>query len=114
MVKRVSTHPTGAELKRHLRNGKTWSRGLFMLLFAAIYGLAEIVLIAIALFQFGAMLLTGRVNPRLLDFGRDLATYIRQMVLFFTYNGETKPFPFAPWPGAGNRSKPTDAARQSA
>lgn len=114
MVKRVSTHPTGEELKRHLRNGKTWIRGLLMLLFAAIYGLAEIVLIAVALFQFGAMLLTGRVNRRLLDFGRDLATYIRQMVLFFTYNSETKPFPFAPWPGSGSRSKPAAAARQSA
>lgn len=114
MVERISPYPSGEELKRNFRAGKTWIRGLFMLLFAAIYGLTEIALVAIALFQFGAMLLTGRVNPRLLDLGRDLAAYIRQMVLFFTYNSDTKPFPFAPWPGAGSRSKSTDTARQSA
>ena len=114
MVERASPYPTGEEIKRNLRDGKTWIRGLFMLLFAAIYGLAEILLVAIALFQFGALLLTGRANTRLLDFGRDLATYIRQMVLFFTCNSERRPFPFAPWPGGGRRSKPTDTARQSA
>lgn len=83
-----------------LTDPKVWIRGLFMLLFALIYSLAEVVVLAVAVFQFGTVLLTGRPNERLLEFGSNLSTYMYEIVLFFTYNTEQKPFPFDAWPSA--------------
>lgn len=83
---------------KNLRAGDTWIRGLYMLLFVLVYGIAELLVLAVAVFQFVSMLLTRKRNERLLAFGRNLAAFIREIVLFWTYNTETKPYPFAPWP----------------
>ena len=85
-------------LKQNLKSGSTWKRGLFMLLFVVLYSVAEFVLTATVLFQFGARLITGRVNLRLLRFGQSLATYIYQIILFQTFKTETMPYPFEVWP----------------
>jgi hypothetical protein len=83
---------------KNLRAWDTWVRGLYMLLFVLIYGIAELLVLAIALFQFVSMLLVRRTNQRLLAFGPGLAAFIREIVLFWTYNTDTKPYPFGPWP----------------
>jgi hypothetical protein len=69
-----------------------------MLLFASIYNLAELVLGAVALFQFVAKLATGKTNPRLLEFGQSLSVFVYQIWRFLTFNSEVLPFPFGPWP----------------
>jgi hypothetical protein len=77
----------------------TWLRGIFMLIFFAIvYYFIILLIAAIALFQFGSVLFTGKLNVWLLDFGRSLSTYSQQIVSFLTYNSEQKPFPFSNWP----------------
>lgn len=75
-------------------------RGLYILLFAVIYSLAELVLVAIVVFQFVSRLFTGGVNARLLEFGQQLSRYLYDLLRFFTFNSETRPFPFSPWPEA--------------
>ncbi len=87
------------DLQANLSRGATWIRGLYMLLFAILFNIAELVLAAVAIFQFLAQLLTGGVNRRLQGFGANLAEYLRQVADFLTYAGETKPFPFGRWPG---------------
>jgi len=47
-------------------------RGLYMLLFAVIYGIAEIVVTFIAIFQFILVLFTGEGNERLIKVSREL------------------------------------------
>lgn len=84
----------------------TWIRGLFMLLFAVIYSLAELVVLAVAVFQFGSMLLTRRPNERLLEFGRSLSIFMYQIISFFTYNTDRKPFPFDVWPSGRDTTLP--------
>jgi hypothetical protein len=71
-----------------------------MVLFAVIYNVTEIVLVAVVLLQFLLVLLLGENNRRLLAFGKGLSTYIYQIFLFLTYNSEEMPFPFSPWPSA--------------
>ena len=44
------------------------------------------------------MRLARRPNERLLDFGQSLSTLIYEMILFFPFNTERKPFPFDAWP----------------
>lgn len=89
------------EIKTNLGRGDTWLRGLFILIFGAIYALAEIVLIAVVVFQFLHTLVTARANPRLQEFAQSLAAFIYQIVLYVTFNSDVRPFPFAPWPGPG-------------
>jgi hypothetical protein len=85
-------------LKKHLTERSTWLRGLYMLLFAFIYNVAEVVMIAVALFQFIMKLLTGKTQPRVTTFAQSLCVYLYQIWQFLTFTSEALPFPFAPWP----------------
>lgn len=101
---------TGQTMKENIRCKPTWTRGLYMFLFAVIYGLAEIVIAAVVLFQFVYVLITGKTIPNLLLFGQGLSTFVYNIMLFLTYNTEEKPFPFGPWtndpPSAGQAAGP--------
>lgn len=88
------------DLRENLGRGATWLRGLYMLLFAVVFNLAELVLAAVAVFQFLAQLLTGGSNRRLRAFGAHLGEYLRELTDFLAYAEEAKPFPFGPWPGS--------------
>lgn len=79
-----------------------WKRALFMLLFAIIYSIAEIVVVLAAVFQFFCVLIAGSRNSQVLDLGQSLSTYVYQILLFETFNSERLPFPFADWPRGGN------------
>ena len=87
-----------SSVKENIKTGSTWKRGLYMLLFAIIYGIAELVLFAIVLFQFVSMVLLQKTNERLLDFSRGLIAFIREIYLYLTYNSEDRPFPYREWP----------------
>jgi len=86
------------ELKQRLKARTTWMRGLYILIFAVIFGVAEVVLWAVVIFQFLFTLFGGEPNVRLLAFGRSLATFIYQIVSFLTFTSDERPFPFSPWP----------------
>lgn len=101
-------------LRQNLSARATWLRGLYMLLFVIIYSLAELLVAALAVFQFLAVLFTGRTNPRLDQFGRGLSEYIFEIVQFFTFGREEKPFPFAAWPGEAQSTPPARSARRRA
>ena len=89
------------ELKGNLAKKQTWLRGLYMVLFAVIYSVAEMVIAAVAILQFLLTLVTGKTNSRLLQFGRSLSLYVYQIMLFLTFNQEELPYPFSEWPSAG-------------
>ena len=86
------------EIKENLKQQSTWIRGLYMLMFALFYSIAEIVLFAVVLVQFFLKLFTGQTNPRLLMLGQSIATYIYQIIQFLTFNSDYQPYPFGPWP----------------
>lgn len=81
-----------------------WIRGLLTLLFLAILWFVRLIVVILAVFQFVFAIVTGGPNRRLLPFGRGVAAYMQQMVTFVTWNTETRPFPFAPWPVDGETS----------
>ncbi|MCW8828570.1 MAG: DUF4389 domain-containing protein [Gammaproteobacteria bacterium] len=87
--------------KENLKNKASWTRGLGILLFAILFSLAEFVLWAIVLFQFGSQLISGQPNDRLLRFSRGLNAYIYQILQFVTYRSDVMPYPFARWPEEG-------------
>ena len=77
---------------------ETWIRLLFVILFAIIYSVAEIVLFALIVFQFGFKLITGETNEFLQQFSKSLNTFIYQILQFVTFNSDDRPFPFMGWP----------------
>jgi hypothetical protein len=89
---------TKEQLKKNLTSGSTWLRGLFMLLYSMIGMIAIFITVVVILFQFGSVLLTGKPNEPLFPLGQSLSTYVAQILLFLTYNTETKPFPLSHWP----------------
>ena len=80
------------ELNETVTEKSTWIRGLYMLLFAVIYSIAELMVILVALFQFIATLFTGKPMERVLDFGDDLSIYVYEILQYVTFNSDEKPF----------------------
>lgn len=86
------------EIKQKILDKNTWLRGLYMLLFILIAGVARFVIAVVVLFQFFSVLFTGNTNSQLLTLGQNLSSYIYQITLFLTFNSEWRPFPFGDWP----------------
>ncbi len=82
----------------NLTNKSTWKRVLYMLLFALAYSVAEFILMAVVIAQVLFKLITGDINDNLKVLGKQTALYIYDVMLFLTFNTETKPFPFSAWP----------------
>jgi hypothetical protein len=88
------------EVKHNIKRGSVWLRLVYMILFAVIYNLAEVVLAAVIVLQFIFVLVTTERNLRLLSFGASLSRFLYQIFLYLTFNSEQRPFPFDEWPPA--------------
>lgn len=86
----------------NLMNGQTWLRGIFMLLFVLIYSVTEVIVFVVVVLQFLFVLFTGHLNSRLREFGDGLSIFVYQIMSYWTYNAEERPFPFSPWPDEEN------------
>jgi len=83
-----------------------WKRGLFMILFSVLYGVAELVLSVLVFVQFVVVLVTGGANQQLLRLGGSLAIYSREIFAYLTFNTEQQPFPMNDWPDDGSETSP--------
>lgn len=102
------------EIKQNLTEQSTWVRALYMVIFFVIYSVAEVVLGAVVIFQFLSRLLTAKVNTKLLKFGADLSKFAYEILIYLTYNSESKPFPFAEWPTNTDTVSSNSAKKESA
>lgn len=87
-----------AQMKSRLTSKDVWVRALYMIFFLIAWGLAEILLVFSAIFQFLSALFTGSANLPLLRFGQNLSRYHYQIAQYVTFNTEDRPFPFSDWP----------------
>jgi hypothetical protein len=85
-------------VKSNLRNLRTWERFLYMVLFAIVLAILDIVLLAVVMLQVILSLITGFQNDRARKFGGELGLYSCQIYHFLTYYSEFRPFPFSDWP----------------
>lgn len=83
----------------------TGIRLLFVILFAAIYTVAELVIAALVILQFGFKLVTGETNEKLQDFSRSMNKFVYQILQFVTFNSDDKPFPFDEWPSSDEQDQ---------
>lgn len=93
--------PSSAEPRSDaVDRGPVWKRGGFMLIYLVAFYIAQGLLALAAIVQFVTMLLTGKPNTFVADFGRSFAIWVAEVTAFQTGATEVKPFPFAPWPKA--------------
>ncbi|WP_175566921.1 DUF4389 domain-containing protein [Rhodovulum sp. ES.010] len=81
-------------------NGNTrevWTRGLWMLVLLLLFSIAQALLWATAILQFGWLLFTGRKNPHITDFGTKLGNWMAITARYQAVAGEEKPFPWSEW-----------------
>jgi hypothetical protein len=97
------------ETREHIKEPSTWLRGLYIILFAILFNVAEIVIAAVVVFQFFHALLSGKPNKRLLTLGQSLSTYAYQLLAYLTFNSDHRPYPFGGWP----RGAPSSGSRKS-
>mgnify|MGYP001039914914 CR=1 FL=1 len=74
------------------------ARVIFMLLMALAFHVCGTVLAIVVIIQLVMVLLNDTPNARLLNFGRSLGNYLRQIVNYLTFASEEVPFPFSDWP----------------
>lgn len=107
------TQPGDTPLQDNLTAKQTWIRGLLMVLFYAIYKVAELLLVVIAIFQFVSTLVTGAPSEALKSFGASLSRLFYDIMQYLTCNTDERPFPFGPWPAA-QRPAPRQTGRAGA
>ena len=73
-------------------------KALYLVLFYFIGYVVWILTVAISIFQFFYDFFLKNPNKNLLDFTKSLTRYLYEIVRFTSYNTETKPYPFSPWP----------------
>ena len=86
------------EVKTHVQSKTTWTRLIYLILYAITYRIAGIVLFAITIVQFIKTLLSGSPFAQLQSFGGSLAEYNKEVVAYLSYQSDEKPFPIGPWP----------------
>ena len=86
------------EMRENLIDEGIWMRGVFMILFLIAYNIVEFLILLVALFQFVAVLFTGRVNETVLRLGNNLCYFALEAFQYLTFNSNLRPFPFSPWP----------------
>lgn len=87
------------KLKSSLMVADRWIRLLFMVLFAVVNYLLQIVSWVIAAVQFIITLITGKPNQNLLGLADGLSKFSLQILQYLMYVTEEKPYPFSAWPG---------------
>jgi uncharacterized membrane protein required for colicin V production len=79
------------------QNKSIWMRGLWMLILAVLFGVAETVLLVATLLQFLWMVFAKEKNQLLVEFGRKLANWLSKTARFQTGDSDEKPFPWTAW-----------------
>lgn len=84
------------DIVENLKEPSQWLRIAFMIALAVALYVAGVVLTLLTIAQAVFSLLTGKDNENLRALGKDLSTYVHQILEFLTYNSELKPFPSLP------------------
>ncbi|MHC0054872.1 DUF4389 domain-containing protein [Actibacterium sp. D379-3] len=74
-----------------------WLRGLWMVILAVLFAVAETVLLVCAVLQFGWLLFAKKKNGFIADFGGKLGNWLAITARFQTGASEEKPFPWTAW-----------------
>ena len=98
------------ETIKSYKDKSAWMRGLYMLIFILLLGVAKFVSFVVILVQFLTVLFTAETNEKLVKFGKSLSLYQYEIMLFLTYNSEAHPYPMGEWPETIEVAETTETA----
>ena len=110
MAEQVNTQ----ELKENISQRSTWLRLLYIILFAVIFGITEFIIGVVVVIQFGFVLLSGKTNEDLKQFGDALSRYVYDILRYLTFNSDELVFPFAEWTYGGAAASTSTRAAPAA
>ncbi|HEY7840681.1 MAG TPA: DUF4389 domain-containing protein [Gammaproteobacteria bacterium] len=87
-----------SDVKANVKNVDTWIRGLFIIIYAVISYVLFWIIWLVVIFQFVMKVLTANLNPNVMNFSGGLTRYAFQILEYVTFQSETRPWPFGPWP----------------
>ncbi len=96
------------ETKKHLTENSTWRRVGYMVLFIVTFNVAEIVLAFIVALQLVFKLLTGKPLDTMIELGREIGEYLRQIAAFLTFASDDMPYPISAWPSSSGQNPGKD------
>ncbi|MCX7645048.1 MAG: DUF4389 domain-containing protein [Rhodobacteraceae bacterium] len=91
--------PSGPPTETYFPPESPWLRGLWMLFFALLFGVAQSILGLAALVQFLWLVIRREKNPQIAAFGEGLARWLHDAARFLAGASDDKPFPFRPLGG---------------
>ncbi|TDJ33918.1 MAG: DUF4389 domain-containing protein [Gammaproteobacteria bacterium] len=106
MAEQINTE----ELKENISQRSTWLRLLYIILLAVIFTITEFIIGVVVVIQFGFVLLSGKTNDDLKQFGDALSRYVFDMLRYLTFNSDELVFPFAEWDYGPSAPKKTASA----
>lgn len=92
-------------VKKNVKSRNTWLRLFYILVFALVMMIAEIILVAVIVVQFFTVLLSGERNEKLLAFGADMSLYVYDIWRYLIFVTEEQPFPFGDWRSASDSAE---------
>ena len=98
------------ELKENISQRSTWLRLLYIILLAVIFTITEFIIAVVVLVQFAFLLLSGKTNDDLMQFGDSLSRYVYDVLRYLTFNSNEMVFPFAEWDYATSAPKKAASA----
>ena len=92
----LNTEPRALPEPGATPKGSIWMRGLMMLIFAILIGLAQTVLHALTVVQFVLMVFDqgNKPNAQIAEFGKTLGGWLAKAAAFQTAQSDAKPWPF--------------------
>lgn len=85
------------QLKESLMMKDKWIRLFFMVVYAMVNYVVQMLIWALAAVQFIFVLFTSKPNENLLRFSAGLTDFSYHIIRYLAYNVEEKPFPFSGW-----------------
>jgi hypothetical protein len=74
------------------------TRVVYMILYLIIGKIISMILFVIAVGQLIYSWISGSPNEKILSFSQSMGEYVKQIVLYISFNTDEKPWPSADWP----------------
>ncbi|SMF20138.1 DUF4389 domain-containing protein [Pseudobacteriovorax antillogorgiicola] len=85
------------DIKENIQKPYVWTRLVHMVILFVAFRITELILYAIIILQFFMTMITGKRLENLDKLSSDLSHYMKNIMLYLSFNHDERPFPFSEW-----------------
>lgn len=75
-----------------------WERLLYTIFFVIIAKIISLIVCVVVIVQFLFSWIGGSPNEKLLSFSAALSEYAKELIVYISFNSDSKPWPVGEWP----------------